>query len=62
MVRCGSLPAVTRKRDGYRMPHAPRGAYGKRGPTRRHGLALTREGPQVEASEDRTLEVVLARH
>jgi len=42
------------------MPRASKGAHGKRGPTHRHGLILV-EGPQVEAREDRTLEVVLAR-
>jgi hypothetical protein len=57
----GSLPAFSRKREGYRMPRASKEAHGKRGPTHRHGLILGGEGPPAEASEDRTLEVVLAR-
>jgi hypothetical protein len=43
------------------MPGASKEAHGKRGPTHRHGLILGGEGPPAEASEDRTLEVVLAR-
>jgi len=42
------------------MPGASKEAHGKRGPTHRHGL-IPVEGPPAEASEDRTLEVVLAR-
>jgi len=59
---CGSLPAPSRKREGYRTPGASKGAHGKRGPTRRHGLVLVDRAPRSTASEDRTLEVVLARH
>jgi len=36
----GSLPAFSRKREGYRMPGASKEAHGKRGPTHRHGLIL----------------------
>lgn len=57
MVWCGSLPALPRKREGYRMPRASKEAHGKRRPTRRNG----RKRPHADASEDRTLEVVLAR-
>ena len=42
------------------MPGASKEAHGKRGPTHRHGLILV-GSPPVEAREDRTLEVVLAR-
>jgi hypothetical protein len=56
-VWCGSLPAFPRKRGGCRMPRASKEAHGKRRPTRRNG----RKRPHAEASEDWTLEVVLAR-
>jgi len=40
MVRCGSLPALPRTREGCRTPRASKEGRGKRGPTHRHGLAL----------------------
>jgi hypothetical protein len=56
-MRAGSLPAPL-EREG--LSHAGRSrktANGKRGLTQRRG----RKRPPVEAGEDRTLEVVLAR-
>jgi hypothetical protein len=59
---CGSQPAFSRKGEGYRKPGASKEAQGKRGPTRRHGLFTNTRALTSMASEDRTLEVVLARH
>jgi len=39
---CGSLPAFSRKREGYRTPGASKDAHGRRGPARRHGLSSKR--------------------
>jgi hypothetical protein len=60
MVRCGSLPAVPRKGDSCRTPRASRESRGKRRQTQRPGLST--KSPSAGAGEDRTLEVVLARH
>jgi hypothetical protein len=46
MVWCGSLPALTRKGEGYRTPRATKEAHGKRRPTHRHGLFQI-EGPHA---------------
>lgn len=43
---CGSLPAFSRKREGYRTPGASKEAHGKRGPTHRHGLVLGERAPR----------------
>jgi hypothetical protein len=43
---CGSLPAFSRKREGYRTPGASKDAHGKRRPTHRHGLVLVKRAPR----------------
>jgi len=48
---------LSSEEGGCRMPRASKEAHGKRRPTRRNG----RKRPHAEASEDWTLEVVLAR-
>jgi len=58
VVWCGSLPAVSRKGDGCRTPRVPKWTRGKRRPTQR----CRRRRRHAAAGEDRTLEVVLARH
>jgi hypothetical protein len=56
-MRAGSLPAPLEREGLSRAGRSRKTANGKRGLTQRRG----RKRPPVEASEDRTLEVVLAR-